>query len=79
MDLKGLRLGLDTGFLRLMFLLDTFHRLLFVESFYFLLVAHKWPPVCEHNAETSSSQIHGAFCEYLPHLLALKMKSAAWR
>ena len=30
MDLKGLRLGLDTGFLRLMFILDTFHRLPFV-------------------------------------------------
>jgi len=40
MDLKGLRLGLDTGFLRLMFVLDTFHRLLFVESRYILLVAH---------------------------------------
>ena len=40
MDLTGLRLGFDTAFLRLMFILDTFHRLLFVESRYILLVAH---------------------------------------
>jgi hypothetical protein len=75
MDLKGLRLGLDTRFLRLVFILDTSHRLLFVESHYILLVAH----TNEHNTETSSSQMHGAFFEYLPHPLVLKTKSAAWR
>jgi len=40
MDFKGLRLGLDARFFQLMFILDTFHRLLFVESHYILLVAH---------------------------------------
>jgi hypothetical protein len=79
MDLKGLRLGIDTIFLRLIFILDTFHRLLSVESHYIRLVAHTSAQLFEHNTETSNSQIHGAFFEYLHHRLVLNTKSEAWR